>query len=237
MSASFTEKPPEQISLPFERDEKVLMDHLQQALGKKMSLTITDNSTSIMSSGFKGGVISLRLHRMFLNADAGVLNEIVMFVRQRRCKTPLIRRYIRENSALLKTCPPKIVKVATKGRHHDLTAAFSRLNCDYFGGRVTALITWGTRKRGRAVRLRTLGSYSSHTHTIRINPVLDAGSVPGYFLEFVVYHEMLHADMGTERKNGRRLVHSRMFRERERLFADYERAMAWERKWAGRDRP
>jgi hypothetical protein len=42
--------------------------------------------------------------------------------------------------------------------------------------------------------------------------------------------------MGTERKNGRRLVHSRAFRERERLFADYERALAWERRWTGRDR-
>jgi SprT-like family len=232
-----TGKAPEQISLPFERDEKVLQDHFQQALEERISLTITDNSTSMISSSLKGGVISLRLHRMFLNADAAVLNEIAKFVRHRRCKTPLIRRYMRENSSLLKTSAPKVIKVRTEGRYHNLTAVFSSLNLAYFDGRVTARITWGTRKRGSAVRLRTLGSYSSHTHTIRINPVLDARSVPGCFLEFVVYHEMLHADMGTERKNGRRLVHSRAFRERERLFADYEMALAWERSWTGRDRP
>jgi len=54
--------------------------------------------------------------------------------------------------------------------------------------------------------------------------------VPRYFIEFVVYHEMLHADMGTEEHEGRRSIHSREFRKRERLFEDYERAMAWERK-------
>lgn len=223
------------MSLPFERDEKVLLDHLQQIVGEKIILTVTDNSTSMISSGRRGSAVSLRLHRMFLNAGAPVLEEIAKFVHHRGCRTPLIRRYIRENRGLLKTRPPKTMNMKTRGRYHDLSAVFSRLNDEYFGRRVTAGITWGTRKRGRAVRLRTLGSYSSHTRTIRINPLLDVRSVPAYFLEFVVYHEMLHADMGTEKKNGRRIVHSGIFRERERLFADYDRALAWERKWTGRD--
>lgn len=235
MSASSTENSPEQISLPFKLEEEVLHDHLQEALGKKISLTITDNSASMISSGLREGVISLRLHRMFLSADIRVINEIVKFVRHRGCKTPLIRRYIRENSSLLKARSPRVVGVKTKGRHHDLAAVFTNLNACYFEGRISAGITWGQRKRGRAARLRTLGSYSSHTHMIRINPLLDARSVPKYFLEFVVYHEMLHADLGTEKRNGRRVVHSRAFREREKQFADYERALAWEKRWTGRD--
>lgn len=234
MSIYFKEKAPGQVSLPFERDENVLLDHLERALGEKIFLTITDNSTSMISSGRKGGCLSLRLHRMFLGADGPVLEEIARFVRRKGGRTPLIRRYIRENSCLLKSRPRRAVNVMTKGRHHDLAALFSRLNNEYFDGRVKAGITWGTRRRGRAVRLRTLGSYSSHTHMIRINPLLDSGSVPKYFIEFVLYHEMLHADLGTEKKNGRRLVHSRAFRQRERLFADYERALAWEKKWTGR---
>jgi hypothetical protein len=40
---------------------------------------------------------------------------------------------------------------------------------------------------------------------------------------------MLHADMDVETKNGRRSVHSREFRRREKLFKDYERATAWEK--------
>jgi predicted metal-dependent hydrolase len=75
---------------------------------------------------------------------------------------------------------------------------------------------------------RTLGSYSQRTNTIRINPVLDRKTVPAYFIEFIVYHEMLHADMGVGRINGRRSVHSSGFRIREKLFKKYEQALAWE---------
>jgi predicted metal-dependent hydrolase len=65
---------------------------------------------------------------------------------------------------------------------------------------------------------------------IRINPVLDIERVPPYFVEFIVYHEMLHAFLGVKNKNGRRSVHSKEFRELEKRFSDYEKAMAWEKK-------
>ncbi len=76
---------------------------------------------------------------------------------------------------------------------------------------------------------RTLGSYCLRTNTIRINPVLDRKTVPDYFIGFIVYHEMLHADMGVCRINGRRSVHSSEFRKRERMFKEYEKALAWEK--------
>lgn len=79
------------------------------------------------------------------------------------------------------------------------------------------------------MRNRTLGSYLDSVNTIRINPVLDKKSVPRYYIEFIVYHEMLHADMGVTEKNGRRVVHSKEFRAREKSFRDYRKAMAWEK--------
>jgi hypothetical protein len=72
--------------------------------------------------------------------------------------------------------------------------------------------------------------FRSHTNTIRINPVLDRKAVPLCVLEFILYHEMLHADLGVTRKNGRRSVHSREFRGRERLFSQYDTATAWEKR-------
>jgi len=39
---------------------------------------------------------------------------------------------------------------------------------------------------------------------------------------------MLHAVMGTPLRGKRRSVHSREFRKKEKLFKDYEKAMAWE---------
>lgn len=59
---------------------------------------------------------------------------------------------------------------------------------------------------------------------------LDKKICSRYFIEFIVYHEMLHADMDVEIKNGRRSVHSREFKVQERLFKDYEKAMIWEKR-------
>jgi hypothetical protein len=64
-----------------------------------------------------------------------------------------------------------------------------------------------------------------------MNPLLDRRTVPRFFVEFIVYHEMLHADIGVETRNGRRRVHTWEFRRRERLFREYARAISWEKKW------
>jgi len=41
---------------------------------------------------------------------------------------------------------------------------------------------------------------------------------------------MLHADMGIAMRGKRRSVHPREFRRREKLFQEYEKAMAWEKR-------
>ena len=57
-------------------------------------------------------------------------------------------------------------------------------------------LTWG-RGGGRARRGGlTFGSYDPVLALIRIHPVLDRRDVPRYFLESVVYHEMLHHHLG-----------------------------------------
>ena len=218
-----------QLTLPFGLSEETLKDHLQKAAGKKVSLRITDNSTSMISVKIRDGVLHVRLHRMFLHADAGLLDELAEFVRGRRSKTPLIRAFIERHRGMLRkggTRPPRINQ---QGRYHDLASLAESVNGEYFGGSINASSTWGIRRRGRGVRRRTLGSYSSHTNTIRINPVLDKRSVPPYFIEFIIYHEMLHADLGVENGTNRRSVHTREFRRREKMFKRYAEAFAWEK--------
>jgi predicted metal-dependent hydrolase len=61
--------------------------------------------------------------------------------------------------------------------------------------------------------------------------MLDRRNIPGFFIRYIVYHEMLHGMMKEERKNGRRLLHSPAFRRRERMFGEYEKAVAWEKKY------
>ena len=73
-----------------------------------------------------------------------------------------------------------------------------------------------------------MGLYLIDEQLIRIHPALDQAFVPRYFVEWVVYHEMLHHVIPMPMVNGRRVYHSPEFRARERDYADFERAREWE---------
>ena len=211
-------------------DEHQLKNHLEKSIRKNVTVVITDNSTVMLSIKSKKDHFSLRLHRMFLSASGDVLDELAGYMRNSRKKTPLIRDFINRNTHNLKKKPPRNIRLLHKGKKFNVSDIFNRVNAEYFNGTISSSITWSTRSPKRSVAKRTLGSYSQDTDLIRINPVLDSAGVPGYFLEFVVYHEMLHADLNNEPASNRRTVHSLEFKKREKLFRHYDRAMAWEKK-------
>jgi hypothetical protein len=222
-----------QLRLRFFRNKDALKDYFEKMTRKDISLFITDNSNSVLSTRTKDNSLSVRMHWMFLNAGHEVIREIVDFIKTRKGRTPLIRKFINDNQTCLRRREQsaKPVKALTQGRFHNLSEIFASLNNEYFSGRITATISWGKGNVQRTVKKRTLGSYCVQTDTIRINPVLDKKNVPRYFIRYVVYHEMLHSTLRGERKNGRRSVHPPAFRKRERLFKDYARAISWERRW------
>jgi predicted metal-dependent hydrolase len=221
---------PRQLALPFSCDEDSFRSKIEGAVGKAVALTFTDNATSMISVRAKGSCPVVRIHRMFLSAGMPVIIEIADFIRSGRRRTPLVRSFIRQNKGLLKRSERRKKVLRPEGRYHDLIGICRRMNTEYFEGRVDASVTWGAKSRKRAVRCRTLGSYNGKTGVITISPVLDRKDTPRYFVEFIVYHEMLHADIGVKMNNGRRLVHTGEFRLRERMFRDYEKAIFWEKK-------
>ncbi len=219
-----------QLNLIFQTDEDLLKGHLEKFTKKKISLVITDNSTSMLSMRKKGAIVSIRLHRIFLSSGREVLDEIAGFIKNSKTSTPHIRDFINQNSHQLKKRLPRKIIINAAGSCYDLLEMFHLINMEYFEGKVPASITWGSKGPRKAAARRTLGSYCSVNNTIRINPMLDNRGVPRYFVEFIVYHEMLHADMGIERNTARRTVHSKAFKRREKLFKSYDRAIAWEKK-------
>ena len=54
--------------------------------------------------------------------------------------------------------------------------------------------------------------------------------MPLFFVEFIVFHEMLHQLFPSSNGPGRRVHHPRAFRDRERAFPLYEAAIGWERE-------
>ena len=220
----------DQLTLPFDRDLSCLNDRLAHLSGKTVSLAVTDNATSMLSAAKKNGHIAVRLHRMFLHAGDEVLSAVAGFIAGRKEYRPVIRDFIRENSPRPKHHSCRRIALKPHGTIYCLTDIFDRLNREYFDGRITAGITWGKNRCGRRPRRITLGSYCSATNIIRITPLLDRRSVPAYAVEFIVYHEMIHADLRVKTLPGRRRLHTKEFRMRERQFAAYEKALAWEKK-------
>jgi len=208
--------------------EVVLKRYLETNLARPVSLVFTDNSTSMLSARQRDNILQVRMHRMFTHADDNVLTEIVSFLKNRSRSMPCFRTFVRDHASQLRAKKPNTVRLRTRGRVYDLAQLYRELNEAYFGGSVSATITWGAGSARQRVRKRTLGSYSERSHLIRINPLLDNRDVPRYVTAFVVYHEMLHAALGISRQGERRRIHSKEFRRRERLYADHEKALAWE---------
>lgn len=226
---------------------QALERRLAQAYQRPVLLSVTDNARRMISCSRQNGILTARIHHMFLDADAEVQDALVRYVvKSERDASLLVGKYIDDNGHRIRATRPLSGKVHTSGEHHDLLALFHKVNDRYFGGQVDALITWGRRGRRRASpqaqrpaargappdarRAIRLGTYSATERLIRIHPVLDRPWVPRYFVSFIIYHEMLHHVMPATIAGGRRLLHPPVFQARERLFRDFERAMAWERR-------
>ncbi len=226
------------LDVPYQRAIDSLRIFLEEKTGKSVALTVTNNTHTLLSFRAGNAVINLRMHWMFLHADADVKSEIAEFIGRKKRRTPLIRRHIRQNAQCIRTRTDKKnhkpSQTSTPGRFHDIGRLFRTLNETYFGGRVSATIRWGRKQCRRSVRRRILGSFSSHTNTIVINPILDRKDVPDFFVRYIVYHEMLHSVLPTERKNGRRRLHGPAFREQERKFSELEAALEWEKNYFSR---
>src|SRR5687767_3422361 len=81
-----------------------------------------------------------------------------------------------------------------KGRFFDLRKIFKKLNARYFNNRLRGYtITWGRRRKQPPKEYFVFGTIQEEDRLIRIHPLLDRSWVPPWFLEYVVYHEMLHA--------------------------------------------
>ncbi|HSX26082.1 MAG TPA: SprT-like domain-containing protein [Chlamydiales bacterium] len=113
------------------------------------------------------------------------------------------------------------------GSTYDLQAIYQDLKVRYFPAECT--IGWAP-SRAKRFRSITFGTYNWRTGQIRINRLLDDPDVPRYFVEFIVYHEMLHAVCPPKRDSaGRCRFHTAEFRMKEREFPHFEAAKEWEK--------
>lgn len=216
-------------------DVKAIETRLRSLLKACLCVTITDNTHSIISVKGTKNDYTLRLHHMFLDAPEPVLESLAGYISGRsKGVRRRLRAFIKENEGKIRRYAgprsPRKVKITTQGKHADLSDSFQRLSRDFFESDNTCKITWGSRRKKKRQKSVRLGSYSPETKIIRINRILDRRGVPGYVLDDVVYHEMLHHHLGTKRRNGRISYHHETFREMEKRFPHSDRAQLWIRR-------
>ncbi|HVV84824.1 MAG TPA: hypothetical protein VHE35_17290 [Kofleriaceae bacterium] len=201
-------------------------------------VTLTDNRYTMISvrraaRGHGPRRYDVRLHCMFADADPVITRALARYVAENdRDASRVLGDFIDANQDVVRgrarKAPAQLI--LTSGDHHDLRTIFDELNARYFDGAITAAITWGARSaRPRRRHSIKMGSYSVEERLIRIHRSLDRAFVPRFFVEAVVFHEMLHQVHDIKVKNGRREFHSKAFLADECRFDRYLEARAWER--------
>ncbi len=213
------------------RHARSLHVDLEEHLGK-IDLFLTNNRRRMLSAKKKktrqGSHYVVRLHHMFLGCADEVISHIAGFIRGEDVARDKIQHYIHHNRESI-SHDVEDEQLNTLGKFHDLewvcTQAMALLgNHPTLDG---IRITWG--RRGRGKRSIRLGSYDFEQRLVRIHPSLDQRWVPTFFVEYIIYHELLHAlypptDDGT----GRRCVHTEEFKLMEERYPYYKEALAWE---------
>lgn len=201
-----------------------------------LTVTLTDNRYTMISvrrERRNGRHYKVRLHHMFADAEPGITRALARYIAKNdRHSSRVLGDYIDANQHRVRdrsrrSCSPRLT---TNGTYHDLRQIYNDVNERYFNGRIDAHITWGQRT-GRPRRRNSIkmGSYSVEDRLIRIHRSLDRAFVPRFFVEWIVYHEMLHQVHDIKVVNGRRQFHSKEFLEDEARFEHYVEARAWER--------
>jgi predicted SprT family Zn-dependent metalloprotease len=215
-----------------------MADEISGVLGERVRLTVHDNRSTMVSFRRASGSLHYRVHHMFLDAPAEVLRALAAFAAplrggaaRRREAGGHIDAFVRARRHRIGA--PRVGRLQPRGRAHDLQTIFDRLNAAEFGGAIQARIGWGAVRPGRRRRTVKTGVYLQDARLIRIHPTLDRPAVPEFYVAAVVFHEMLHQAVPVHEVGGRRVVHGREFKARERAYPDHERARAWEARHLG----
>ncbi len=200
-----------------------------------LSLTINNNQSTYLSVWKRPKKhLAISLHKLFLSAPEEILQSIVEYaVKGKKKALAPLRRYAHDyfqnidQSHLLQK-----KELKTKGLWVDLQEIYHRLNKRYFSDELSLTISWFEKPKYKRFSSVTFGSYTRHLRWIRINSLLDHPKVPLYFIEFIVYHEMLHdiCPPYVDRA-GRVRVHTSLFKKKEKIFPWYEQAKEWEKKF------
>ncbi len=215
-----------------------LQDELTRRAGLPVQLFLTGNRRRMVSARRRGDAVEARVQRIFLDATPEVLDELGLLLSGRRTERKALRRFVDERFVAgaedgafpVARCRRMPGDGSEAFDHHDIAAYARRLNAAYLGDRSKARIVWGKRSTRRSRRSIRFGCYDPERNVVIMNRKLDSAAIPEYFVEYILFHEMLHEVLGIGEKNGRRDIHGSLFKLMESTFPDFEKARRFERE-------
>lgn len=178
------------------------------------------------------GRLFIRLSDLLEGAPNPVLRAIAHILMAKMYRQPIdpghatrYRRYVsshdlRKKAHLIRQIRGRKRIVPAQGHAYNLEDIFDELNARFFHGLLARpLLTW-SRDRAR----HRLGHYDPAHNAIVVSRIFDSPQVPGYAVEYIVYHEMLHLKHPVRLRGSRRCVHPAEFQAEEELFPDLRRA-------------
>ena len=114
--------------------------------------------------------------------------------------------------------------ISAQGEVYDLDRMFAKLNRRYFDGEIPKPTITRSQRRTKSI----LGHHDHIYDSITISKTLDSTDVPEWFVEYILYHEMLHIKHPARLiSKDDALIHTSAFRLDERRFPHYEQAQKW----------
>ena len=213
-------------------------DQLYQKLKDKttlsLSLKLNENTSTYLSvTSKKQKTLRLSLHKWFLNADDKTCDAVIRYSLFRE-KRALQHLKVFTHKYFVKADQSHLLvgkKLKTQGKVYNLQEMYERLNRRFFQSSLNLSITWFKKPRYKNYSCITYGSYQHTLRLIRMNEIIDDEKVPFYFVEFILYHEMLHAICESQvSPYGKICVHTRKFKELEKKYPFYTQAREWEKE-------
>jgi predicted metal-dependent hydrolase len=183
----------------------------------------------------RDGKLFVRLSDLLEGAPEAVLRAIAHILLAKMYRKPIeraqatrYRRYISGHDISRKAHLMRQVRgrkriESAQGRTYNLDNIFEELNRRFFYGLLARpQMTW-SRDHAR----NRLGHYDPAHNAIVVSRVFDHPRVPGYAVEYIVYHEMLHLKHPVKLRGSRRCVHSGEFQAEEKLFPHLDQAKAF----------
>lgn len=193
----------------------------------RCTLVVNNNARRVLSWRVEGSHLELSVHHTVLPCSEDIV--LVALHGDDGAWGRLRRRFTEHAPAR----PTRSAAVDPRGQHHQLDVLAARVRAAWPTLPVEVPVGWG-RMPARLPRSTVrLGSCGGQPTVVRIHPVLDNPDVPPWFIEFVLYHELLHALLPPQRVGDRRIIHSAEFRALERAHPDHTRALGWERSQLG----